>query len=121
NDRCVCVGQRTVGRASIQSAIDAGFAGLQFRVTTGFSLRANGKPRAKLPDSKPTDDWGVRPDEGLEVPITADKSAELRQQAELHSLRPADSTEALPFDDPAADPYRLAALTYLRKKLAGGK
>lgn len=121
NDRCVCLGQRTVGRATIQSTIDAGFATLQFRVTTGTSLRPNGKPRQKHPDSKPTDDWGIRPDNGLEVPITADKSAELRRQTELHVLRPADSTEALEFDDPATDPYRLAALTYLRQKLGDEK
>jgi hypothetical protein len=51
------------------------------------------------------------------VPITLDKSNELRKQADLHALRPADSREALPFDDPSADPYRLVALKYLRKKL----
>jgi len=117
NDRCVIVGQRTVGRAMIQSARDAGFAGVQFRVTTGTSLRPNGKNRQKTPDSQPTDDWGVRPDEGLEVPITMDKSTELRRQADLHALRPAESREALPFDDADADPYRLAALGYLRKQL----
>jgi carboxyl-terminal processing protease len=121
NGRCVCLGQRTFGRATIQSAIEAGFATMQYRVTTGSSLRPNGKPRQRLPDSGPTDDWGVRPDEGLEVPVTLDKSAELRRQADLHALRPAESTEALEFDDPATDPYRLAALVYLRKKLAGEK
>ena len=117
NDRCVIMGQRTVGRATIQNVSPAGFAGLQFRVTTGTSLRPNGKNRQRTPESQPTDDWGVRPDEGLEVPVTADKSAELRRQAELHGLRPAGSLEALPFDDPAADPFRLAALHYFRARL----
>jgi carboxyl-terminal processing protease len=117
NDRCVVVGQRSVGRASVQNVRDAGFAGVQFRVTTGTSFRPNGKNRMRKPDSQPTDDWGIRPDEGLEVPVTADKSAELRRQADLHALRPADSRDALPFDDPAADPYRLTALVYLRKHL----
>jgi carboxyl-terminal processing protease len=117
NDRCVIIGQRTVGRASIQNTVEAGFGGMQFRLTTGTSLRPNGKSRQRTPESQPTDDWGVRPDVGLEVPITADKSAELRRQADLHALRPADSREALQFDDPALDPYRLAALAYLRKTL----
>jgi carboxyl-terminal processing protease len=120
-NRCVVVGQRSVGRASIQNTIDAGFAGVQFRVTTGTSFRPNGKNRLRKPDSQPTDDWGIRPDVGLEVPVTADKSAELRRQAELHGLRPFESREALPFDDPEADPYRLAALVYLRKKLGPPK
>jgi C-terminal peptidase prc len=118
HDRCVVLGQRTAGRASIQNTIDAGFAGVQFRLTTGTSLRPNGKNRQRKPNSQPTDDWGVRPDAGLEVAVTADKSAELRLQAELQSLRPFESKESLPFDDPAEDPFRLAALVHLRKMLA---
>jgi carboxyl-terminal processing protease len=121
NNRCVIIGQRTVGRASIQNTIDAGFAEVRFKLTTGISFRPNGKNRQRKPDSQPTDDWGVRPDDGLEVPITLDKSHELRREADLQALRPADSHEALPFDDPNQDPYRLAALVYFRKKFAVGK
>ncbi|MBM3980825.1 MAG: hypothetical protein FJ304_11170 [Planctomycetes bacterium] len=117
NDRCVLVGQRTAGRASIQNIVDGGFGGLQFKITTGESFRPNGKSRQRKPDSGPTDEWGLKPDEGLEVPVTLDKSHELRRAAELHALRPADSTEALDFDDPAKDPYRVKALDYLRQKL----
>lgn len=121
NNRCVVIGQRTFGRATIQNAREAGFAGMQFRITVGTSLRPNGKNRQRTPESRPTDEWGVRPDDGLEVPVTADKSAELRRDAEFHALRPAESREALPFDDPAGDPYRLAALKYLREKLGPAK
>ncbi len=124
NDRCVLMGQRTVGRATIQNILDGGFGGLQFKVSIGESFRPNGKARQRKPESGPNDDWGMRPDEGFEIPITKDKSAELRLWAELHSLRPADSDEALDFDDPDNDPYRVKALDYLRKKLgqpAGAK
>jgi C-terminal peptidase prc len=120
NNRCAVIGQRTVGRASIQSTVDAGFGGgMQFKLTIGTSFRPNGKNRQRKPDSKPTDDWGIRPDEGLEVPITLDKSIELRREAELQALRSAASNQALPFDDPNQDPYRLTALVYFRKKLDG--
>jgi C-terminal processing protease CtpA/Prc len=117
NDRCVLLGQRTAGRASIQNIVDGGFGGLNFRVTVGESFRPNGKPRQRKPDSGPFDDWGLKPDEGLEVPVTRDKMAEMRRWAELHSLRPAGSNEALEFDDPNDDPHRVKALDYLRKKL----
>jgi C-terminal peptidase prc len=117
NNRCVVIGQRSVGRATILNSIEAGFLGLQYRITIGTSLRPNGKNRQRTPESQPTDDWGIRPDPGLEVPITADKSADLRRQADLHGLRPAGSREALPFDDPATDPHRLEALKYLRARL----
>lgn len=111
------MGQRTAGRAAIQVPIPAGFGGLEFKVTRGETLRPSGKTRQRKPTSRPTDDWGIRPDPGLEVPVTADLSAQLRQWADEHALRPADGTEALPFDDPQKDPYRAAALAYFRKKL----
>lgn len=115
--RVAVMGQRTVGRATVQNVIDAGFGQLQVKVTTGYTLRPNGKPRGKQPGSKPTDDWGIRPDPGLEVPVTADLSTKLRAWADEHALRPAGSKAALPFDDPEKDPYRSAALAHLRKQL----
>jgi carboxyl-terminal processing protease len=115
NGRCQVMGQRTAGRAAIQNAIQSGFSDLQFKVTTGTTLRPNGKPRQRDPDSKPTDDWGIRPDPGLEVPITLDLSKKLRRWADEHALRPAESNAALEFDDPLRDPYRAAALRYLQK------
>lgn len=117
NLRCETMGGRTAGRAAIQNAMDAGFGQMQFKVTTGATLRPNGKPRGKLADSKPTDEWGIKPDPGLEVPVSAEVSARLRNQAEEHALRPGDGKEALPWDDPRKDPYRTAALAHLRKKL----
>lgn len=117
SERAVVMGQRTVGRASIQTSLDIGFGGMQFKVTTGETLRPNGKPRQRSVESKPTDDWGIRPSPGFEVPVTADLSRQLRQWADEHSIRPADSREALPFDDPAKDPFRTAALAHLRKRL----
>lgn len=117
NDRCVVMGQRSAGWAAIQSPLEAGSAGLQYKVSTGAAIRPNGKSHQRLPDSQPTDPWGVRPDPGLEVPLTADLIAELRRAAELHALRPAGSNDALPWDDPATDPVRLAALAQLKKML----
>lgn len=115
--RLVTFGQRTVGRAFIQTTTDAGFGNLLYRVTTGISLRPNGKPRQRTATSQPTDEWGVRPDAGLEVPVSADLMAELRLQAELHAIRPPESNDSLPFDDATKDPFRLAALVFLRKQL----
>lgn len=115
--RLVTFGQRTVGRAFIQNTTDAGFGNLLYKISTGISYRPNGKPRQRTETSQPTDDWGVRPDPGLEVPVSADLMAELRLQAELQAIRPPESNDALPFDDVTKDPFRLAALVYLRKKL----
>jgi C-terminal processing protease CtpA/Prc len=115
--RLATMGQRTVGRAFLQNTTDAGFGNLLYRLSIGVTYRPSGKPRQRTATSQPTDDWGVRPDPGLEVPVTADLSAEIRGWAEVQAVRPAGSSEALPFDDPNRDPYRLTALAYFRKKL----
>jgi carboxyl-terminal processing protease len=117
NGRAVVCGQRTAGRAATQELISLGFDRLQFKATYGTSLRPSGRPRHRTPTSRPTDDWGIRPDPGLEVPVTPAVAARLRDWAEEQALRPAGSRAALPFDDPDRDPARAAALAHLRKQL----
>src|SRR5207302_835226 len=104
NNRAVLIGQRTFGRAAVTQVVETGFGGMKYKVTIGTTLRPNGKPRHRTADSRPTDDWGVRPDSGHLVPVTADLSAELGRWADLQALRPADSREVVAFDDPAKDP-----------------
>jgi carboxyl-terminal processing protease len=117
NGRAAVAGQRSAGRAAMQEQIDLGYGGLQFKATYGTTLRPNGKPRHRTPTSTPTDDWGIRPDRDLEVPVTPAVAAQLRAWAEEHALRLAGSRDAVPFDDPDRDPPRAAALAHLRKRL----
>ncbi len=118
--RGVVVGQRTFGKANIMDLIDAPFPGLGYRYSTGYSLRPDGRNRHRFPDSKPTDDWGVRPDRGYEVPVTPDLSAKLREEADRLATRPAGSTKAVPFDDPLADPQKMIAVRLLRERIKSG-
>lgn len=117
HNRGTVIGQRTSGKGNVQVPFSANLGDLQLKVSTGYTLRPNGANRHRFNDSKPTDNWGVRPGVGCEIPMTNDLREELRKAAELHTLRPADSREALSFDDPARDPCRQFALTFLRKKL----
>jgi hypothetical protein len=116
--RAAVVGQRTAGRAATQKQYDLKYGNLMFKATYGTTLRPSGKPRHRTPTSLPTDDWGVRPTPGLEVPLTPAVAAEVRGWAEEHGLRPAGSRAGLPFDDPDRDPVRAAALAHLRRQLA---
>jgi carboxyl-terminal processing protease len=116
--RAVVIGQRTFGKANIMKLLDTSLpGGIGYRVSTGLTLRPNGKGRHRFPESKLTDEWGVRPDRGFEVPLTPDVSARLRTQAELHAIRPPGSDEAVAFDDPLADPQRVVALRLLKVKI----
>lgn len=112
--RAVIAGQRTLGKGTIQGGRipDRGFP---FKLTTGKFIRPNGKNFQRNPDSKPTDDWGVRPDRDHELPITAELSKRLKEWHTLQVLRPPSDRGALPIDDPEADPQRQAAVRMLRE------
>jgi C-terminal peptidase prc len=111
NGRAVVSGNRTFGKASIQWTMSIqGLPGYQFKLTGGMYTRPNGKNLQRFPDSKPTDDWGLRPDPGYELPTSADLARKLKELHQLYALRPGGSREAMDLDDPAADPQRLRAL-----------
>jgi carboxyl-terminal processing protease len=117
--RAAVAGQRTLGKASVQTPLPLGVAGVGLKLTSGTFVRPSGKNLHRFPDSKPADDWGVRPDEGAEFRISADLSRALRQWWLQQTLRPGSSSERLPLDDPTADPQRQAALEVLARKLDG--
>ena len=115
--RATIVGSRTFGKANMMSFIDTAFPGLGYRVSTGYALRPSGKHRHRHPDSKPTDDWGVRPDKGFAAPLTPDLSARVRAEAERQTIRPPGDRLSLPFDDPLSDPQKLMAVRFLKEKI----
>jgi carboxyl-terminal processing protease len=109
-------GQRSRGKGSIQTPLPLP-RGIGLKVTSGTFFRSTGKNLHRFADSKPQDDWGVRPDPGLEFRISAGLERQLRDCWLLQTLRPGSSNEALPLDDPEADPQRLAALERLLEQL----
>lgn len=115
--RGLIVGQRTFGKATISTLTATRLQSLNYRITTAYSLRPDGRQRHRFPDSKPTDDWGVRPDPGCTIPITPDLSAKLRQQAERQAIRPPSDRDAVEYDDPLADPQRLIAVKLLIERM----
>jgi C-terminal peptidase prc len=115
NGRAVIAGQRTAGKGSVQSLEMKQHYGIPFKITSWTFTRPSGKNLQRFPDSKPTDDWGVRPDAGRELPLTAESGRKLKEQWIMFQLRPGNSTEALPLDDPENDPQRHTAVQILRE------
>jgi carboxyl-terminal processing protease len=113
--RAVVVGWRTRGKASVQTPIHLGVPEAGMKLTSGTFLRPSGKNLHRFPDSRPDDDWGVRPD--VEFRISADLDARLKEWWQQMTLRPGRSVERLPLDDPNADPCRAAALQALRERM----
>ncbi len=116
NQRAAIAGQRTRGKASIQTPLYINsMPGWTFKLTAGTFVRPSGKNLQRFPDSKTEDDWGVRPDRGMEIPISPSLSKQLKDWNLLYALRPGSDREAMPLDDPQADPQRWIALKMLRK------
>lgn len=113
--RATIAGQRTVGKATIQKEMEPD--GIPFRLTQGTFHRPGGKNLQRFPDNKFSDDWGVSPDAGCELPLTAAAAQRLKDSTILWTLRPAKANEAMPLDDPENDPQRSAAVQILRQKL----
>jgi carboxyl-terminal processing protease len=119
NGRAVLAGTRTFGKASIQWPLAVpGLEGYSFKITGGMYTRPSGKNLQRFPDAKPDDDWGLRPDAGYEIPMSADLSHKLKELHLLYALRPGGSREAMELDDPEGDPQRLRALKLMRKLIA---
>ncbi|MGL6096636.1 MAG: S41 family peptidase, partial [Fimbriiglobus sp.] len=116
HERGIVVGQRTVGKGNVMTIIKSHVRGIGYRVSTGYSYRPNGKPRHRLPDSTPFDDWGVRPDPGYGIPVTRDLMTRLGRAAERQAIRPARETDAVAFDDPLADPQKAVAVRLLTER-----
>lgn len=115
NQRAKIAGQRSFGKASVQTVLPLPFAEMGMKLTTGSFIRPNGKALHRFSDSKPADDWGVKPAPSLEVRVSSDLSTQLREWYLSQSLRPGDSDEVLPLDDPENDPQRQQALMALRE------
>src|SRR5262249_47008187 len=114
--RAVVVGQRTRGKASVQTPLPVGVTGVGFKLTSGTFHRPSGKNLHRFEDGKPGDEWGVTPDEDCR--LSPELGRRLQQWWGLYSLRPASSRERLALDDPRADPQRLIAQEVLRKRVA---
>jgi carboxyl-terminal processing protease len=107
--RAIVVGQRTLGKASVQTPLDVpAEGGLKMKLTSGTFFRPSGKNLHRFPDSKASDDWGVKPN--VEFRVSPDLSRQLKAWWLAQTLRPGPSLERLPLDDPSNDPQRQAAV-----------
>lgn len=72
--RAVVVGERTFGKGSVQKLLRlSGEPPAAVKLTTETYWRPSGKNIHRYPNAKEADEWGVRPDPGLEVPTTEDE------------------------------------------------
>jgi carboxyl-terminal processing protease len=70
HQRAVVIGERTFGQGIVRSLfqLKSGVGAVKLPVAAYY--RPSGKSVNRYPDSKESDDWGVRPDPGYEVALT---------------------------------------------------
>lgn len=67
--RAVIIGERSYGKGSVQNVIRMENGTSALKLTTASYWRPSGKNIHRFPDSKDTDEWGVKPNAGFEVPL----------------------------------------------------
>lgn len=70
HQRAVVAGERSFGKGSVQKLIRLGDRKSAIKLTTASYWRPSGKNIHRFPDSKDTDEWGVKPNEGFDVSLT---------------------------------------------------
>jgi carboxyl-terminal processing protease len=87
--RAVVIGERTWGKGSVQNVIELESGKSALKLTTASYARPNGHNIHRFPDAKESDEWGVKPDDGLEVRLRGDELGAL-----IQSRRTRDAVEA---------------------------
>jgi len=67
--RAKIVGQRTYGKGSVQNIIELEDGNSVLKLTVATYQRPSGKNIHRFKNAKPSDEWGVSPDPGLEVKL----------------------------------------------------
>ena len=69
HDRATVVGTRTWGKGSVQRVIDLEEGRSALKITTASYIRPNGKNIHRFPGNTEADEWGVKPNENMEVSL----------------------------------------------------
>lgn len=138
--RAVMIGERSYGKGSVQKPFESADGKSMLKITTELWLTPNGKNIHRWPTSKEADDWGVKPDEGFDVPMTTDQIIQLilhqaqaerikaknapelkdeKQKEENKQVKPKVAQPEPPKLDPSfKDPVLEKAVEHLRKQAA---
>jgi carboxyl-terminal processing protease len=119
--RAVIVGERTFGKGTVQDVLPLEQGRSYLKLTTASFWRPSGRNIHRMKDADDSDDWGIRPDAGMEVVLTDEQRlaiAEARRERDV--VRPAGQDAppngAQPPD--TIDPQLARALEAVRAKLA---
>jgi carboxyl-terminal processing protease len=121
NGRAIVVGERSYGKGSVQNVFPLENETTALKLTTQSYWRPSGQNIHRFPDSKDTDEWGVKPTPGYEVPLSIEERKaylEWRQKRDVvhgkpGAAPPAADRKTIEYKDKVLE----RAMEYLRAEL----
>ena len=100
--------QHTWGKGTVQNLIELEGGKSTLRLTIASYWRPSGKDIHKRRNAKEADDWGVRPDDGLELALTGEQYTQFLKARRDRDVAPLAELEAEAAPAAAAGQSRLA-------------
>ena len=128
--RAVIVGERSYGKGSVQNIIEMEGRRSALKLTTASYWRPSGKNIHRFPDSKESDEWGVRPNPGFAVTMDDDERIGYLYyrhdrdvtpgKAIAHPAKPKTDKDQGKEKKPFVDRTLQRALDYIHERQKGG-
>jgi carboxyl-terminal processing protease len=93
HQRAVVIGERTWGKGSVQNVIELESGKSALKLTTASYARPNGRNIHRFPDAKETDEWGVKPNDGMEVKLSPEEMLRFLEYRRRRDIVQARSSE----------------------------
>jgi carboxyl-terminal processing protease len=103
NGRAAIVGTRSYGKGTVQNILPLQYGRSALRLTVARYYRPNGKNIHRKKDASDEDEWGVRPDDGMEVELDEDSLEKLAKRFREASYPSLASAEAASRDNKDRD------------------
>lgn len=120
HERAVVVGQRSFGKGSVQNILPLNDGDSKLKLTVATYWRPSGKNIHRFKDAKPTDEWGVSPNEGMEVKMSDEQYVawfQGRQERDLLSRANKPKEEPAPSDLTENDPQLAKAVEVIGERI----
>ncbi|MSR30427.1 MAG: S41 family peptidase [Gemmataceae bacterium] len=117
NNRAIIVGERSFGKGSVQNLIDMENKASALKLTTASYWRPSGKNIHRFPESKDSDEWGVKPDPDFEVVLKDEERLEyMMDRADRDILRETKENPKEKGKKPFVDRVLQKAVEYIKGK-----
>ena len=115
--RAIVCGTRTYGKGLVQGLIPMERGRSILKLTISSFWRPSDVQIHRMDDATDDDDWGIRPDEGFDVPLTDEQEKQRITERRARDAAQVESKEETPAAEPLFDPQLQRAVEHLQTQL----